>query len=109
MTDYSKHYDEQTFLRKLARVSKKLGKKFVVLALTLYYALLSDKVPAWARTTIIGALGYLVFPADAVPDVVPVAGFVDDASVLTAALGAVAVHVDDDIRRQAREKANEWF
>ena len=37
------------------------------------------------------------------------AGFVDDASVLTAALAAVAIHVDEDIRRQAREKTNEWF
>ena len=35
------------------------------------------------------ALAYLVLPADAVPDVVPLAGLADDAGVLAAAVAAL--------------------
>lgn len=41
---------------------------------------------------ILFALGYFIWPADLVPDVIPVAGYADDAAVIawaTAALGSV--------------------
>src|SRR5690554_1492812 len=40
-------------------------------ALWLHLAAQRPETPAWARSVIYGALGYLVLPADAVPDVLP--------------------------------------
>ncbi len=35
---------------------------------------------------IVGALSYLIFPVDLIPDFIPVVGLVDDASVIAAAV-----------------------
>ena len=50
----------------------KAGKEVIEKALILYYCLQDDDTPAWAKTTIIGALGYFISPIDAIPDLVPV-------------------------------------
>lgn len=41
-------------------------------------------LPAWAIAAIIGAIIYVVSPIDAVPDFIPVAGWLDDGAVVTA-------------------------
>ena len=50
-------------------------------------ALMSGKVhiqsPLWAKTVIIGALGYLICPIDAIPDIIPGVGFTDDLVIMT--------------------------
>ena len=46
-------------------------------------------LPAWAIAAIIGAIIYVVSPIDAVPDIIPVAGWLDDAGVVAAAIGAL--------------------
>ena len=38
------------------------------------------------KSIAVGALAYFILPADAVPDVVPFLGFLDDAGVVTAAV-----------------------
>lgn len=45
--------------------------------------------------TIIGAIVYVVSPIDAVPDLIPMAGFIDDATVV----GAVVNQVSNAIKR----------
>ena len=57
---------------------------------------------------IIGALGYLIFPADAIPDLIP-GGLADDAGVLTAAVGLLASCSDPEVVAAAKVKASEWF
>ena len=46
-------------------------------------------LPAWAIVTIIGAIIYVVSPIDAVPDFIPVAGWLDDGAVVAAAVKAL--------------------
>lgn len=46
-------------------------------------------MPAWAIVTIIGAIIYVVSPIDAVPDFIPVAGWLDDGAVVAAAVKAL--------------------
>ena len=46
-------------------------------------------LPAWTITTIIGAIIYVVSPIDAVPDIIPIAGWVDDGAVVAAAVKAL--------------------
>ena len=56
-----------------------------------------------------GALGYFISPFDAIPDMTPVIGYVDDLGVLTMALATVAAYISDDIKSKAKAKLAEWF
>lgn len=46
-------------------------------------------MPEWAIAAIIGAIIYVVSPLDAVPDIIPIAGWVDDGAVVAAAVKAL--------------------
>jgi uncharacterized membrane protein YkvA (DUF1232 family) len=76
-----------------------------------YYAMLDPATPLRARLTLIGALAYFVTPFDIVPDFILALGFVDDASLLLAAIAAVRTSIKDEHRVAARralaEKSDE--
>ncbi|MGG1249146.1 YkvA family protein [Brevibacillus agri] len=107
--DYEKHYSEQSFWEKLSKHAAKAGKKVVYTALLGYYALENPKVSAWAKARIYGALGYLAFPVDLVPDIIPAAGYTDDFAVLMFAIGQVALNIDKTVRLKAVQKLEDWF
>lgn len=102
-------YSEESFWEKLKNFALVAGKEVVEKALLLYYAVQNPKVPVWARTVIFGALAYFVFPVDTVPDIFPVVGYTDDLGVLLAALGTVAMYINDEVKEQARQKMRDWF
>ncbi len=93
----------------LQRVCSKAGLDLVSRALQLYYLARSPEVPAWAKASIFAALGYLLVTPDAVPDITPVLGFVDDLAVLTSALAGVAGYVSPEVRGLVKEKLQLWF
>ena len=66
-------------------------------------------MPAWAKASIIGALGYLISPIDLIPDVIPVVGFTDDAGVIAAVLLLIKAYIKDEHRARARAKIAEFF
>lgn len=105
----SEQYSEESFWEKIKKFGKKAGNKVVYAALLLFYCLKDGNVPAWAKTVIIGSLAYFISPLDAIPDVVPIAGFSDDLGSLVAALGIVAVYINDDIKQKAKAKLADWF
>lgn len=107
--DYGKEYNEESFWKKVSSFVIKAGKEVIEKALILYYCLQDDDTPAWAKTTIIGALGYFISPVDAIPDLVPVVGFSDDLGVLTLAITVVLAHIKQEHRDKAKEKIKEWF
>lgn len=113
MTDdrdpFSQSYTEASFREKLARHARAAGEEIVERALQLHYALRKPETPAWAKASIYGALGYFIVPLDAVPDIIPGAGYVDDLGVLAFALATVARHIDDGVRARARAKLRDWF
>jgi uncharacterized membrane protein YkvA (DUF1232 family) len=52
---------------------------------------LTDRgAPIWPRVVAVLTLAYVVLPIDAIPDVIPVLGWLDDLGVVTFALGLVA-------------------
>ena len=55
-----------------------------------------------SRLILVGALAYFVAPFDFVPDFILGLGFVDDASILMAALAAVRSSIRDEHREAAR-------
>lgn len=61
------------------------------------------------KATIAGALGYFILPIDLVPDVVLGVGYVDDLTLVMAALVQVAMYIDEDIKNQAKDKLKDWF
>ena len=68
-----------------------------------YFAMLDPQTPARARLILIGALAYFVLPFDLVPDIIFGVGFLDDASILAAAIASVRSSITDDHREAARQ------
>lgn len=103
------HYSDEKFWEKLMKYGKKAGAKSVYYSLLLYYTAQNPAVPKSAKLTIIGALGYLIFPVDLIPDFIPVVGLADDASLIVYALYQVISHVDEETKQRAHEKMKSWF
>jgi len=91
----------ERFWEVVRRVSKRGGRKLLTGAFTLYHCLMDSETPAWAKSVIIGALGYLIFPMDLIPDAILGAGFTDDWGVILGALASVVTHISDDHRDKA--------
>ena len=96
-------------LTRLGKIAKSAGTRTVYSALLLYYAYRRKETPAWAKRTILGALGYLLMPLDAVPDLTPILGYTDDITVLGTGLAIVAAYINKDVKAQARAKLSSWF
>ena len=107
--DFSVNYDEGSFWEKIRQFAKKAGKEVIEKALILFYALQDPTTPKWARTVIVGALGYLISPVDAIPDVIPVLGYTDDLAVLAGALMTVGMCISSEHKEKANSKIGEWF
>jgi len=98
------HYSEEALWQKLKRFALAAGSKVVYSALVLFYTAQAKNTPVWAKKTIIGALGYFIFPADAIPDWVPAAGYSDDLGVLLFALATVAAYVTPEAKEKAKAR-----
>ena len=61
------------------------------------------------QTIAFGALAYFIMPADAVPDLLPAAGFTDDLGALVAALVVVMAHITPEVRAKAKATMTRWF
>lgn len=102
-------WSPEQFWAKLRAQALRAGRDIVERALWLYFAAEREDTPRWAKLTIYGALAYFILPVDAIPDLLPGAGYVDDMGVLGAAFLTVASHVDASVKRLARERMREWF
>lgn len=102
-------YSQNGFWRKLGPQAQSIGYATLEKALYLYYAVQSPATPKWAKRVIYGALGYFIFPLDAIPDLAPLVGYTDDLSVMAAALATVTLYITPEVKAQAREKLNSWF
>jgi uncharacterized membrane protein YkvA (DUF1232 family) len=88
------------FWSKVRRVAH--GLPFAEDLLAAYYCAFDRRTPTQVRVALLGALGYFVLPCDAMPDVLPLVGYTDDAAVLTAAVALVAEHIRPAHREAAR-------
>lgn len=89
------------FWRKAKRVAARLP--FAQDLLAAYYCAFDRNTPLQVKAALLGALAYFVLPADAMPDILPLLGYTDDALVLATALRLVAGHIRDEHREAARQ------
>jgi uncharacterized membrane protein YkvA (DUF1232 family) len=99
---------DAVFWSKAKGAFERAGREVLEKALWLYFVLQKPDVPAWAKATIVGALVYFVAPLDAIPDLLPGVGYVDDAGALAAAVVAVAMHIDAGVKAKANETLQGW-
>lgn len=106
---YQNEYTPHRFWQKLGPLVQSAGRSTLEKALYLYYAVQDANTPKWAKRVIYGALGYFIFPLDAIPDLAPLVGYTDDLSVMAAALATVAFYITPQVKEQAHHKLDEWF
>lgn len=106
---YAQIFTEAKFFEKIRKFAKNAGIKVVYGALLLYYTLLEKNTPKLAKSIILGALGYFILPTDMIPDFIPIVGFSDDFSAVMAALIAVALYVNQEIKYKAKDRLHVWF
>ncbi len=105
----AQHYSDDSFWRKLGRYASTAGREVAEKSLYLYYAAQDPNMPRWARAVAYGALGYFILPADAIPDIIPGAGYTDDLGVIAAALAVVIAHITPEVKQKARRTLARWF
>lgn len=101
LAKYATHFSARGLRRKVAQMPRRVCRGVLEQALLLYAVLTDRRTPLWARALIIGALGWFVCPLDAVPDTIPVFGYVDDAAVMAFAISRVAQFVTPTVRERA--------
>ncbi|CAM5774287.1 YkvA family protein [Bosea minatitlanensis] len=88
------------FMARLKRVAKHIP--FAEDLLAAWFCARDPGTPRRVRLTLLAALGYFVLPTDAIPDIMPLIGFSDDAAVIAAAIAAVAGSIKPEHRERAK-------
>ncbi|WP_203247239.1 YkvA family protein [Sporosarcina beigongshangi] len=103
------HYSDKKFWDKVKSYGKQAGKQTIYYSLLLFYTAKSPTVPKSSKMIVVGALSYLIFPVDLIPDFIPAVGLVDDASVIAAAVMKIIQHIDDDVKNKAKQQLIKLF
>ncbi|KRE06574.1 hypothetical protein ASE61_24510 [Bosea sp. Root670] len=94
------------FMARLKRVAKRIP--FAGDLLAAWFCARDPATPRRVRMTLLAALGYFVLPVDAIPDIMPLLGFTDDAAVIAAAIAAVAGSITPEHRERAKQALAEF-
>lgn len=99
---YKKHYNKNAAYKLLKELRKKTRDMPEILAGSagaivsslgcLISALENPDAPPAIKALIIGAIGYIVFPLDLIPDITPVIGYADDLASVAGVVAMVAVY-----------------
>lgn len=111
--DYSTVFKEGVSAEDIQRAKAAFWKKmrqfagrvpFARQATALYYLIRDPKVNLGVKATAVLAILYFVSPLDAIPDMVPLTGLLDDAAVITAALTIIGPLIKPFLTR-----ADDWI
>ncbi len=106
---YQRYFSDERFWAKLKSQARNAGVKIVYSALLLFYAYRRKETPFYARSIILGVLGYFLAPIDLIPDLTPILGYTDDLGVLAFGLVTIAAYINQDVRQKARGRLHQWF
>ena len=101
-TDFDLNALRRDFWRKLAPIVARIP--FAEDLLAAYYCAFDNETPGHVKAALLAALAYFVLPTDAIPDMIPIIGYGDDAAVLAAALKLVSDHIGPAHREAAKSK-----
>ena len=96
----------QRFWPKVRRVAASIP--FAEDLLAAYYCAFDRETPLPVKASLVGALAYFVLPFDAIPDILPIIGFTDDAAVLATAIKLVSSHIRPEHREAAKDKLEDF-
>ena len=102
-------FTKESFWNKLSNYALDAGKDVVRSGLKLYFAAIGKNTPVWAQGVAFAALAYFISPVDAIPDITPGIGYLDDAGVLATAMVSLRAYITAEVTRQATRKLKEWF
>ena len=101
---YQKHFDKNVALKLLVKLRKSTRNKpkliagttgAIVIALgSLISALENPTTPNHMKALIIGAIGYIIFPLDLIPDITPLVGYTDDLASVAGIVAGVAAYTN---------------
>lgn len=97
----NEEYVKKGFWSKVKTTAAKVP--FVLDTVGLYYVLIDQKTPLWAKGTVAGALAYFISPVDAIPDTLVGLGYTDDAAIVAGAITALGENLNEDHKKQAKE------
>lgn len=97
---FTRFYSPGRFLRFLSKTKGKLH--FLPKLLAIFYCIQDKDTPKLVRLVLMGTIGYVILPIDVVPDFLPVAGWVDDAAVVAAALKFAAAYIKPEHKEKVR-------
>ena len=107
--DKSANITGEKLWKKITNYAQKAGVKVIYSVLLMWYAYQRKDTPTWAKRIILGALAYFVSPIDMIPDLSPFLGFTDDLGILGIGLVGVAAYINEDVRKNARQRLGKWF
>lgn len=106
---YQKHFDKDLAMRLLVKLRKSTRNKPKVIAGTtgaivvtlgkLISALENPATPVHMKALIVGAIGYIIFPLDLIPDITPVIGYGDDLASAAGVVAGVAAYSDFSLEK----------
>ncbi len=106
---FSKDYSEKSFFDKSVGVVKKAGLELIYKALQLYYVTQKPNCPTRVKAAIYGTLGMFIAPLDFIPDFMPIMGFTDDAGAIAVALTIAHFYIDDEVKKNAKDRLQSLF
>jgi uncharacterized membrane protein YkvA (DUF1232 family) len=106
---YITAFSEVNLIEKIKQFGKEAGIKVIYLVLLLFYTLQKTTTPKFAKSLIVGGLGYFILPADFLPDLIPGIGFTDDLTALISVVVAVALFIDEGVKAKAKDRLHVWF
>ena len=76
------------------------GVRHIPAYLRLLGGLLFDaRVATWDKVLVVGAIAFVLSPADIIPNMIPILGELDDLFILTLALQHLVAHADEQVLR----------
>lgn len=90
---------------KMAKTSLKTRWSLQHKILTLFYAFKDSRTPLYAKITALSSIIYLISPADIVPDIIPLAGYIDDLIIVPFLINLSTKLLPPDIKREAEQQA----
>ncbi len=101
--------DEAGLLAETLALVRKLARAlpFAEDILAAYHCVRDPATPSRVKFILLAALAYFVMPVDAIPDILPVLGFSDDAAVVAAAIASVRGAILPEHQAKARAMLDE--